>query len=79
MYYLCEKLFASSTTWEALIGIYISIITLNGNGLSALTKRQTGGMNIEIRSIYMLPTRYSLLIHSHVQTESEGMEKYIPH
>ena len=35
-------------------------------------------MDRKIRPIYILPTRDSLQIYRHVQTESEGMENGIP-
>ena len=38
------------------MGTYISIITLNVNGLNAPTKRQTGWMDTKTRHIYMLST-----------------------
>jgi len=42
------------------IGTYISIITLNVNGLNAPTKRQTGLMDTKTRPTYMLSTRNPL-------------------
>ena len=44
-----------------VVGTYISIITLNVNGLNAPTKRhKTGGMDTKTRPIYMLSTRNPL-------------------
>ena len=60
------------------IGTYISIITLNVNGLNAPTKRQTGWMDTKTRPIYMLSMRNPLQTSRHIWTESERMEKYIP-
>ena len=61
------------------IGTYISILTLNVNGLNAPTKRHRLAEWIKkIRPIYMLSTRNPLQTKRHVQTESERMEKYIP-
>ena len=60
------------------IGTYISIITLNVNGLNAPTK-DTDWLNgyknkTHIYSVYKKPTPDL----KHIQTESERMEKYIP-
>ena len=41
------------TIKKMAIGTYVSIITLNVNGLSALTKTQTGWMDTKTRPIYM--------------------------
>ena len=61
------------------IGIHISIITLNVNGLNTPTKRHRLAEWIEkTRPIYMLSTRNPLQTSRHIQTESERMEKYIP-
>ena len=43
-----------------LIWTYISIITLNVNGLNVPTKWQTGWMNTKTRPIYILSTRNTL-------------------
>ena len=61
-----------------VIGTYISMITLNVNGLNAATKRQTDRMDTKTRPIYMLSTRDPLQIQGHIRTESEEMEKRIP-
>ena len=55
-----------------VIGAYISIITLNVNGLNAPTKRHRQAECIQTRPIHMLSTRDPF------QTESEGIEKGIP-
>ena len=61
------------------IGTYISIITLNVNGLDAPTKRQRLAEQIKKTILtYMLSTRDPLQIQGHIHTESEGMEKDIP-
>ena len=48
-------------------GTYLSIITLNVNGLNAPSKRKI--------PLYMLSTRYPPQNKGHIQTESEGLEK----
>ena len=61
------------------IGTYISIITLNVNGLNAPNKRHRLAEWIKkTRPTYMLSTRNPLQISRHIQTESERIEKYIP-
>ena len=60
------------------MGSYLSIITLNVNGLNAPTKRQRLAEWIQ-KPLYMLPTRDSPRNKGHIQTESEGLEKDIPH
>ena len=59
-----------------VIGTYISIITLNVNGLNAPTKSLLNGY--KARPIYMVSTRDPLQTKGHIQTESEGIEKDIP-
>ena len=61
------------------ISIYVSVITLNVNGLNAPIKRHrvTEWMKKKTRSIYMLPRRDSLQTQRHTQTKSKGMEKHI--
>ena len=59
-------------------GSYLSIITLNVNGLNAPTKRQTGWMDTKTRPVYMLSTRDPPQNKGHIETESEGLEKDIP-
>ena len=59
---------------------YLSIITLNVNGLNAPTKRQNLAEWIQkIRPLYMLSTRDPPQNKGHIQTESEGLEKVISH
>ena len=59
-------------------GSYLSIITLNVNGLNAPTKRQNDRMDTKTRPLYMLLTRDPPQNKGHIQTESEGLEKDIP-
>ena len=60
------------------IGTYISIITLNVNGLSTPTKRHRLAEWIpKIRPVYMLSKRDLPQTQGHKQTESKGMEKDI--
>ena len=61
------------------IRTYISIITLNENGVNAPTKRHRPAEWIQKkkRPIYMLSTRNPLQTSRHKQTESERMKKYI--
>ena len=61
------------------MGSYLSIITLNVNGLNAPTKRQNGWMDIKTRPLYMLSTRDPAQNKGHILTEIEGLEKDIPH
>ena len=61
------------------MGVYLSIITLNVNGLNAPTKRQRLAEWIQRRLQYMLSTRDPPQNRGHIQTESEGLEKDIPH
>ena len=58
------------------MGLYLSIITLNVNGLNAPTKRQ---MDTKMRPLYMLFIRDPPQNKGHIQTESEGLEKHISH
>ena len=61
------------------MGSYLSIITLNVNGLNAPTKRQRLAERIQkIRPLYVLSTRDPPQNKGHIQTESEGLEKDIP-
>ena len=60
-------------------GSYLSIITLNLNGLNAPTKRQRLTEWIKkSRPLYMLSTRDPPQNRGHIQTESEGLEKDFP-
>ena len=61
------------------MGSYLSIITLNVNGLNAPTKRQRLAEWIQKQDpLYMLSTRDPPRNKGHIQTESEGWEKDIP-
>ena len=60
------------------MGPYLSIITLNVNGLNAPTKRQRLAEWIQKKTPYMLSTRNPPQNKGHIQTESEGLEKDIP-
>ena len=60
------------------MGPYLSIITLNVNGLNATNKRQRLAEWIQkLDPIYMLSTRDPPQNKGHIQTESEGLEKDI--
>ena len=60
-------------------GSYISIITLNVNGLNAPIKRQKLAEWIQKQDpLYILSTRDSPQNKGHIQTESEGLKKDIP-
>ena len=60
-------------------GSYLSIITLNVNGMNAPNqKTKAGWMGIKTRPLYMLSTRDPPRNKGHLQTESEGLEKDIP-
>ena len=65
------------TISKMVIGSYISIITLNANGLNAPTKRQIGWVDTKTRSMYMLSTRDPPWTYRHLQTESKGMGESI--
>ena len=55
---------------------YLSIITLNVNGLNAPTKRQRLAEWIQKQDpLHMLSTRDPPQNRGHIQTESEGLEK----
>ena len=61
------------------MGSYISIITLNVNGLKAPNKRQRLAEWIKkTRPLHMLSTRDPPQNRGHIQTESEGLEKDFP-
>ena len=53
------------------MGPYLSIITLNINGLNAPIKR----LDTKTRPLYMLSTRDPLQNKGHIQSENEGLEK----
>ena len=66
------------------MGSYLSIITFNVNGLNKQMgcpkqKTKSGWMDTKTRALYMLSTRDPLQNKGHIQTESEGLEKDIPH
>ena len=56
---------------------YISIFTLNVNGLNSPIKRQSGWINTKSRPKYMLLTRDSLHIWRHTQSECEHTKKKV--
>ena len=61
------------------MGSYLSIITLNVNGLNATTKRQRLAEWIQKQDPYnMLPIRDPSQNKGHIHTESKGLEKDIP-
>ena len=59
------------------MGSYLSIITLNVNGLNAQPQDKDCWMDTKIRPLYMLSTRDPPQTKGHIQTESEGLEKDI--
>ena len=60
-------------------GSYLSIITLNVNGLNVQNKRQRMAEWIKkTRPLYMLSTRNPPQNKGHLQTESEGLKKDFP-
>ena len=61
------------------MGSYFPIITLNINGLNAPTKGQRLAEWIQTRLLKMLSTRDPPQNKGHILTESEGLEKDIPH
>ena len=61
------------------MGSYLSIITLNVNGLNAPIKRQRLAEWIQKQDPYIYAAYKRLPQNKgHIQTESEGMEKVIP-
>ena len=60
------------------IGTYISIITLNINGLNVPTKRHRPAEWIQKQDPYLYPLQEFHLRPKDKQTESERMEIYIP-
>ena len=63
------------------MGSYLSIITLNVNGLNASAKRQRLAEWIKEKNnttLYMLSTRHPPQNKGHLQTESEELEKDFP-
>ena len=65
------------------LGSYLSITTLNVNGLNVPTKRQRLAEWIKKkkkkRPLYMLSTRDPPQNKGHIQIETEGLLKYISH
>ena len=57
---------------------YLSIITLNVNGLNAPTKRQRLAEWIQKQGLYICCLQETHLKTTDIQTESEGLEKDIP-
>ena len=61
------------------MGSYLSIITLNVNGLNGPNqKTKTGWMDTKTIPLYMLSTREPSQNRGHIQTENEGLKKDIP-
>ena len=56
-------------------GSYLSIITLNVNGLNASTKDKDWLNGYKNKPLYMLSPRDPPQTKGHIQTESEGLEK----
>ena len=59
------------------IGSYLSIITLNVNGLNAPTKRQRLAEWIQKQDPYICCLQEARLKTREIQTESEGLQKDI--
>jgi len=64
------------------VSTYLSVITLNVNGLNSPIKRQSGWINLKKKvkinhktHLCMFPAGDSLQILGHTQTESEEVEK----
>ena len=60
------------------IGTYISIITLNVNGLNAPNKRHRLAEWIQIQDPHICYLQETPFRSQDIQTESERIEKYIP-
>ena len=60
------------------IGTYISVITLNVNGLNAATKRHRLAEQIQKQDPYICCLQQTYFGPKDIQIESERMEKYIP-
>ena len=60
------------------MGSYLSIITLNVNGLNAQPKGKDWLNGYKNKTPYMLSTRDPPQNKGHIETESEGLEKGIP-
>ena len=61
------------------IETYISIITLNVNGLNAPTKRHKLAESIQKQDPYLCCLQETHFRPKDIQTESEMMEKYTPY
>ena len=59
-------------------GSYLSIITLNVNGLNTPNQNKDWLDGYKNKTLYMLSTRDPPQNKGHIQTESEGLEKNIP-
>jgi len=59
-------------------GSYLSIITLNVNGLNAPNQNKDWLDGYKNKTLYMLSTRDPPQNKGHIQTESEELEKNIP-
>ena len=59
-------------------GPYLSIITLNVNGLNAPTKRQSLAKWIQKQDPYIFCLQETHLKPVHIETESGGLEKDTP-
>ena len=59
-------------------GSYLSIITLNVNGLNAQPKDKDWLNEYKNKTPHILSTRDPPQEKGHIQTESEGLEKDIP-
>ena len=57
---------------------YLSIITLNANGLNALIKRHRVAEWIRKHDLYICCLQETNLRTKHLHTEIEGLEKIIP-
>ena len=60
-----------------VMGSYLSIITLNVNGLMLQPKDKDRPMDIKTRPLCMLSTRDPPQNKGHIRTESKGLEKGI--
>ena len=65
------------TTKLMAMGSYLSIITLNVNGLNMQPKDRDWLNDTKTKPLYMLSTRDPPQNKGHIQTESEGLEKDI--
>ena len=65
------------TTKLMAMGPYLSIITLNVNGLNMQPKDRDWLNDTKTKPLYMLSTRDPPQNKGYIQTESEGLEKDI--